>query len=283
MRTFLSEFKNSNAKHTRVATVAAETDADVATVQTVFSELSNEGVLQAKIEVRCPHCNTHHGTYVRQSAIPNEQHRCFVCDGEFAMDDQSNWGVIYKIIDDSADFFPTGDWHLQRYLDSEKDCPPAFFSDELDRLRKMDDQPQKRGRQFDHFIGLLFHQLEGTTVSVKESTKTGEVDVYVSCRQAPDWLTRLVGNGTILENKWQQDPVEKKEVDNFHSKAQDLAFPCYIAYFISMSGFSTGNPGALATLRSCEDPRIVDIDEEDVKEMVREGNPAKKLEERELL
>ena len=150
----------------------------------------------------------------------------------------------------------------------------------------MDDQPQKRGRQFDHFIGLLFNQLEGVTINVKGSTKTGEVDVYVSCRNAPAWLCRLVGHGTVLENKWQQNPVEKSEIGKFHDKAQDLAFPCYIAYFISMNGFSTrdgAQTGAAATLRGCENPRLVDLVEEDVIEMIDDGSPAAKLEERELV
>ena len=269
-----------------MTTAAAETEADIATAQAVFSELCNDGVLQAKVEVRCPNCDTHHGTYERQSAVPNEQQHCFACDNHFAMNNTSYWEVIYVIVDGSADFFPADDWHLQRYLESEKDLSSEFFQDELARLRKMDDQPQKRGRQFDYFVGLLFHQLEGTTVDVKVSTKTGEIDVYVSCRNAPEWLLRLVGHGTVLENKWQQSPVEKSEIGNFHSKAQDLAFPCYIAYFISMSGFSTRNGaqiGAAATLRSCENPRLVDLVEEDVMEMVNDGSPAAKLEERELV
>lgn len=268
-----------------MTTAATETDVDIATAQTVFSELTKEGALQAKIEVRCPYCDTHHGTYDRQSAVPTGEQHCFVCDNEFKTSRQSHWEVIYEIADPSADFFPGGDWHLQRYLESESDLPSSFFRDELDRLRSMDEQPQERGRQFDYFIGLLFHQLDGTIVSVKDETKTGEVDVYVSCRTAPDWLVRLVGHGTVLENKWQQNPVQKAEVDNFHSKAQDVAPPCYIAYFVSMSGFSTGDSaqtGALATLRNCEDPRIVDLTESDVVDMVNEGNPAEKLKEREL-
>lgn len=258
---------------------------DVATAQTVFSELTEEDILQAKIEVRCPHCDTHHGTYERQGAVPQEQKHCFVCDNEFVLDRRSNWEVIYEIADASADFFPAEDWHLRRYLDSESNLSPSFFRDELNRLRDLDEQPQERGRQFDYFIGLLFHQLEGAEVRVKGETKTGEVDVYVSCRMAPDWLARLVGHGTLLENKWQQAPVQKGEVDNFHSKAQDLGVPCYHAYFVSMSGFSTGQgaqTGAVATLRNCEDPRIVDLTQEDVEDMVDQGSPAEKLREREL-
>lgn len=225
LRTFLSELKTSDVNHTRVTTAATETEADIATVQTVFSELSNDDILQAKVEIRCPYCDTHHGTYERQSAVPNEQQHCFVCDSNFAMNNTSYWEVIYAIADDSADFFPADDWHLQRYLESEKDLSPGFFQGELTRLQKMDDQPQKRGRQFDYFIGLLFHQLEGTTVSVKGSTKTGEVDVYVSCRGAPEWLFRLVGHGTVLENKWQQNPVEKVRLETFTAKPKIWRFP----------------------------------------------------------
>lgn len=52
-----------------------------------------------------------------------------------------------------------------------------------------------------------------------------------------------------------------------------------------MSGLSTrdgGQIGAAATLQNCENPRLVDLAEEDVVEMVNDGSPAAKLEEREL-
>ena len=283
LRTFLSELATSNAIHTQVPTAAAETNTEISTVQTLFSELVNEGVLQAKIEVRCPHCDTHHGTFERQSLVPENQKHCFVCGNKFKMEDQLHWEVIYEIVDPSADFFPGDDWHLKRYLESEKNLTSSFFQSEFERLRNMNDRPQERGRQFDYFMGLLFHQLEGTKVSVKDSTRTGEVDVYVSARRSPDWLTGLIGQGTILENKWQQNSVQVGEVDNFHTKAQDLAFPCYIAYFVSINGFSKGGTGALAKVQACDDPRLVDFTEDDVIEMVDHGTPKTKLQERELV
>lgn len=282
LRTFLSEVGASNTKTTRVGTAAGETGIDEASVQVVFSELSAEGALRAKVEVRCPYCATHHGTFERKSAVPSGSKDCFVCGNEFETSSRRNWEVVYEIADDTADFFPDNEWRIQRYLKSHHELPPSVLQDELKRLQNMDDH-QERGRQFDYYVGLLFQQLEGVEVRIKTETITGEVDVFVSCRQAADSLRRLVGSGTIVENKWQKDPVQKKEVDNFHSKARDLAFPCYMVYFVSMSGFTSGKDGgALSQLRNCENPRVIDFDSEDVEDMAREGSPISKIREREL-
>lgn len=283
LRTFLSELKTSDVKQTRVALAVRETEADIATVQTVFSELTHNGVLQAKVEVRCPNCDTHHGDYSRRSNIPSERKICFVCEDGFDMGNQSNWEVVYEIADESADFFPKDDRRLQRYLKSEKDISSEFFRKELTRLEDMDSNPQKRGREFDYFMGLLFYQLEGVDVRIQDRTRTGEIDVYVSCHEAPDWLMHRVGKGTIIENKWQQNPVEKSEISKFHAKAEDIPFPCYIAYFVSMSGFSGGEMGALSKLKSYDNPRLVEFCKDDVEEMAAEGTPENKLRERDLV
>jgi hypothetical protein len=106
----------------------------------------------------------------------------------------------------------------------------------------------------------------------------------MSCLDAPDWVYRLTGASTVIENKWEKDPIQKSEVIDFRSKACELA-DCNFSYFISMSGFTTGGrtqTGALAKLREYENPQMVDFWEDDVEEMMEAGTPEKVLKDRQL-
>jgi hypothetical protein len=191
--------------------------------------------------------------------------------------------VIYTIVNPDDDFFPADNWHLQRYVESERHCSSSFFTDELERFRNMEN-PQKRGREFDRLMGLLFQQLPGVEIRLKQHGESGEVDVHMSCLEAPDWLYRLTGASTVIENKWEKDPIEKGEVIDFRAKSCDLP-DCNLSYFVSMSGFSTGGrtrTGAISKLRGYENPKMVDFWEEDVEEMVEHGTPKRVLRERQL-
>lgn len=181
--------------------------------------------------------------------------------------------MIYEVSEKSDDFFPNN-LYIERYLDSERNLPSDFFVEELDRFRAMDN-PQERGRMFDKYIGLLFQQIKGAEVRLKAEPSTGEFDVHIVCLEAPDWLHRLAGSHTLIENKWEKDPVETGDIHKFYSKASDIA-GCEKAYFVSMSGFSRGRGrklGALSKIKNMEKPSIVDVWEEDVEQIARNGSP----------
>lgn len=260
--------------HVTRRTAARESGLDEATVQTIFSELVSSDVLNAKIQIRCPYCTTQHGIYTRKCEVPKSNHRCFKCDSEFDKWEESTWGVIYKIASDPGDFFQGHTFYIKRFIEAAQDLPPKYFGKELERFRTMEN-PQRRGREFDYFMGLLFQQIAGIEVRLKEIGNSGEVDVHAHCLDAPDWIHRLVGSQTLIENKWQNTAVEKEEVSNFYMKATEVP-SCNIAYFISMSGYSRGKgkqTGALANLRNYENPSVVEYWEDDVESMVEIGTP----------
>ncbi|ELZ15986.1 restriction endonuclease [Natrinema limicola] len=197
------------------------------------------------------------------------------------MNSESNWEVIYEIAEDPGDFFQNYSLDVKRVFEDDRDLPPGFFIDGLERLKNMDN-PQSRGREFDYFIGILFQQLNEVEVRVKEHGNTGEVDLHLICLDSDDWLYRLVGSHTLVENKWEKDPIQKGEISNFHDKASELP-QCEISYFVSMSGFSRGQrkqTGALANLRNLRNPQIVDIWDDDLEEMVSKGTPEPLLRDR---
>ncbi|WP_436911970.1 hypothetical protein [Halosimplex marinum] len=197
------------------------------------------------------------------------------------MDRRSNWEVIYRISDDPGDFFRDGPSKVERFIDSAHDLPPEFFKSEFQNLKDMEN-PQQRGRKFDYFMGLLFQQLPGVEVRTQQAGDVGEVDVHLIGVDAPDQVYRLLGRHTLIENKWEKDPIQKPEISKFHAKACDLS-GCHTAYFASMSGFSTGQRkriGALAYMKSCEDPPLRGFWEDDIDQMVDDGTPNNVLRDR---
>lgn len=271
-------------KFARISIAASESGVDKSTAQAVFSELVSEGTLQAKIRVRCPHCSAHQGIYDRKSAVPSGQSKCEICDDTFEPQRRKNWEVVYEIVEEDSDFFPNGVTTIQKFLDSEKNLPADFFERELESFREMEN-PQKRGRDFDYFMGLLFQQLPEVEVRIKPVGESGEVDVFMSCLDAPDWIVRLVGSCTVIENKWEKPPIQKGEVIDFHAKARELP-NCDIAYFASMSGFTDGsprNPGAVSKLRGFESPSIIDLWEDDIDLIVSEGSPESLMKDRQMM
>ena len=189
--------------------------------------------------------------------------------------------MIYEIAEDAGDFFRSTSRRLSYYADDARELPASFFQSELEWFKNRND-PQQRGRDFDILMGLLFQQLDGVKVRLKGSTDTGEVDVYLDCLEAPNRICRLMGSHTIVENKWQKNSVQTKEISGFREKTTDIG-ACKAAYFISMSGFSRGTGkdiGALAQLRQYENPRMIDLWQDDVEDMIRRGNPEETLRSR---
>lgn len=254
---------------------------DEQTVQTVFSELTGSGVLQAKIQIRCPQCNSQHGIYRRKSEVPAGEERCFNCENEFLYQNSRSWEVIYAIAEDPGDFFQNRKEIVKHFVEGAKNLSPSFFRDEFERLEALDN-PQERGRQLDGFVGLLFQQIPNVNVRLKGSTETGEVDVYMECLEAEKWIQGIVGSHTMIENKWEKTPVETSEISTFRQKTLDV-HACEAAYFLSMSGYTRGEKtqtGALHTLRSYTDPKMIDLWEENLMEMIEEGSPEKTLRHR---
>lgn len=284
LRTYLNNVRTSSVRHFSVETAFARTDLDKATVQTVFSVLVQEDALKAKIEVRCPHCTAQQGIFTKRSEVPSRSKICIDCEREFRVDKKRNWEVVYEIVDGDHDFFPEdGQWQIRKFIDEEVDCSKSFFEQELKRFEKMDN-PQKRGRDFDYFVGLLFQQLEGVDIRIKPNGNSGEVDVHMSCLDAQDWLYRLVGSNTFIENKWVSPPIEKSEIIDFYEKVEDLP-NCRRAYFLSMSGFTKGQrtkTGALAKVRAYKDPILVDLYRDDLDQMIENASPESTLRNRQM-
>lgn len=281
LKTYLNNARASGSGKIRRRKAAKESGLDEATVQTILSELNSEGILDAKLEIRCPYCNTQHGIYSSKGSVPADSKICFNCENEFLLNKERNWEVIYEIANDIGDFFQNDISHIKKYIDEVQDLSSNFFVQELDKFYSMDN-PQKRGRDFDYFMGLLFQQLPGVEVRPKVQGNTGEVDMHLICLDAPDWLYRLVGSHTLVENKWEKKPIQKNEVSNFYSKASEI-HSCEMAYFVSMSGFSRGErkqTGALANLKNYQNPRIIDFWDDDVEEMVEQGTPEEILRSR---
>jgi len=136
----------------------------------------------------------------------------------------------------------------------------------------------KRGRAFDYFIGLLFNQLPGVKVLIGKEVATGEIDVFVTCLEASEWLYRLVGEATLIENKWQDDATQTREISVFHDKVKMATVTCKVCYFISMNGFtSSRNMGAEQLMQSKRDPKMVGLVRDDVEQMAADGTAAEVL------
>lgn len=104
---------------------------------------------------------------------------------------------------------------------------------------------------------------------------TGEIDVFVTCLEAKEWLHRLVGDVTLIENKWQDGATQTREISVFHDKVEMATVTYKVCYFISMNGFtSTRNMGAEQLIQSKRDPKMVGLVRDDVEQMVADGTPA---------
>lgn len=163
------------------------------------------------------------------------------------------------------------------FIDSSKTLGEEYFEQKFSELEAIDN-PAKRGRYFDYFVGLLFNQLTGVKVYVGKEVSTGEVDVFVTCLDAPDWLYRLVGEATLLENKWREKPTSTDAISVFHDKASWATLSCKVCYFVSMNGFtSKRKTSAEQLIRSKTNPKMVGWTRDDILQMVREGSPEQLL------
>jgi ribosomal protein S27E len=258
----------------RLPVVVEEIGVDQGRALAMLSSATEEGILKAYIKVRCPECGQHEDTFESKSEVPKENVTCFSCDANFEIDDTTYWEVVYQLRDDvDHDFFQNVGERLRTFTDSSKDLPSRYFKKEFNRLKNLDgvETPQERGRYFDHFVGLLFAQIPGVRVTVKDILPRGEVDVFVDFVDGPDWLLQQVGNVTLIENKWEATPVGQSEISNFHDKGEDMALrtDCNTVYFVSMSGFTEGASRELIERRS---PNIVGLQRKDIVQMVEEGS-----------
>lgn len=107
LKTSLSEIQAERGRFTRTA-LAKRADVDESQVLVFLSELCDEGVLEAKVKVRCPYCDQDHGTFATRSAVPTEPEHCF-CGEQFDPQERTNWSVVYEFVED-VDFFLTSSW-----------------------------------------------------------------------------------------------------------------------------------------------------------------------------
>lgn len=170
-------------------------------------------------------------------------------------------------------FFSDLKVEFETFVDSARNLSSEYFQEKFAELESIDDSAS-RGRYFDYFVGLLFNQLPDVEVVIGREVSTGEIDVFVACLDAPSWLHRLVGDATLLENKWQESPTGTNDISVFHDKVSMATASCKVCYFVSMGGFtSERNLGAEQLIQSKTDPKMVGWDREDMEEIVREGTP----------
>lgn len=270
LETYLNEARASGKNYVRLPIVARESDVDEQTALDVLTYLCDEGIIQAKLKVRCPECNSQHGgVFDRQSDVPDKTEHC-MCGAQFEMDNKRNWEVVYEIPDEDFDFFLDVHDRLRRFQESARNLTPTYFQNEFEELTELGD-PHARGRYFDHFVGLLFCQLDGVSVQVKDNRSEGEVDVVVSCYDS-EWLYRIIGNATVIENKWQADGATQGDANQFKAKAEEVAGRtlCRTTYFVSVEGFTSD---AEESLSRTQDPVIVMFDREDIQQMIEDGSP----------
>ena len=107
LETSLSEIEAEQERFTRPA-LAKRSGVNESHVLVFLTELCNEGVLTAKLRVRCPFCSQDHGLFNARSDVPEGRIDCF-CGEQFSPQEQTNWSVIYEFLEDT-DFFLTSSW-----------------------------------------------------------------------------------------------------------------------------------------------------------------------------
>lgn len=271
METYLNEAKASGKNYVRLSIVARESEVDEQTALDILTYLCDENILQAKLKIRCPKCNSQHGgVFDRQSDVPDEMIDC-MCSERFNLNEKRNWEVVYEIPDEDFDFFLEVHDRLKRFQQSAHNLPSSYFRNEFEELSQMEDH-HARGRYFDHFVGLLFCQIDGVCVQVKDNRSEGEVDVVITCLDADNWLFRAVGCGTVAENKWQAGGATQSDANQFKAKAKEVGTRtlCRAAYFFSVDGYTSD---AENSLRRVEDPVIILFEHEDIDTMIKDGTP----------
>lgn len=170
-------------------------------------------------------------------------------------------------------FFPETIQELERFIDRAKDLPSNYFTEKFQELQDIP-SPQRRGRLFNYFVGLLFQQLPGVDVLVGKSVATGEIDVFIACLDSPEWLVRLVGSVTAVENKWEDEPIQPREIETFHSKTRYIPVECKLCYFVSMSGFTSQRDiGGQQSILEKSNPSIIAWEEGDLRRAIMDGTP----------
>lgn len=272
LETSLNEIRGSKTEFFTRQLVTRKSGVSKSKVMVFLTDLCDRNILSAHIVIRCPYCDQHHGRFAQKSHVPNVHLTCF-CGDEFDPQGRETWEVVYRIEEDGADFFPDLKTGLKQLMSSTDNLSPHFFHSSLKEIREIEDA-RERGRMFDYFVGLLFNQLESVDVYIGQSVPIGEIDVFVACLDAPNWLHRLVGEATLIENKWTKNPVQTREISVFHDKVQSAPVDCKLSYFVSMTGFTeSGEMSAKQLIRAKDEPKVVGLEGEDVEKMVSDGTP----------
>jgi hypothetical protein len=270
LETYLNRARNQGLNFVRHNIAAREADIPKKHVLSVFSVLCDEGILEAKIKITCPNCaSSHGGVYSRQSDVPEQTKSCF-CGEEFRMGERSNWEVVYELPDGEVDFFRSFDESLKIFSEEAYSVSTEYIERKYEQLKSMDN-PSYRGQLFDHFVGILFLQIEGVhAISRYPHADSGEIDVYINLASAPDYLSRTIGCASLVENKWENKPAKLGYYNKFQPKVEevDKRHGTNIAFFISMNGFKST---VEEKLNQSENPRTIGLTREDIEIMIDEG------------
>jgi len=270
LETYLNSARENGTNYVRHDLAAREADIPKRHALTAFSLLCDEEVLKAKVKVRCPNCaSSHGGVFSRQSDVPEETRRC-MCGEEFEMVFEGNWEVVYELPGDDIDFFLKPDESLKIFSEEAYDVSQKYVRDKFASLESMDDKSY-RGQLFDHFIGILFLQIDGIhAITRYPHSKRGEIDVLIDLSSAPDDLFRMIGHASLVENKWQKYKSEISDYNAFESKVAEInrRHEVKVVFFISMAGYKSSFDGVLDDDTT---PRIIGWTREHVERMVEAG------------
>jgi len=270
LETYLNKTRENGTNYVRHDITAREIDIPEEHVLTAFTLLCDEEILHAKLKIRCPDCATSHGgVFSRQSAVPDETRRC-MCGEQFEMNFKGNWEVVYELPGEDIDFFLNFDESLKTFAEEAFDVSQRYIEEKFELLDSMEDKSY-RGQLFDHFIGILFLQIDGVIAIPRyPKAKRGEIDVLINLASAPDALFRTIGHASLIENKWKKDEASISDYDAFESKVGEINSrqEVKVAFFISMNGYKSSFDNVL---NEDTTPRVIGWTREHVERMVEAG------------
>lgn len=234
----LNNLVKKNASTATVRDLSNQAGIDQKYTVTMLEALEDEGKVQSMVELSCPNCERIYSTYSTNS-LPEGCVRCDLCGNRFSSDEKRNWRLTFELRSDHYDFFSEFSQAVRYYCTKSANLPKSGLISFYEELKSVED-PSRRGIEFDYYVGILFHQIEGVSVVVKEQTDTGELDVIVQGHNPPAWFVDFFGLSTMVENKWEKDPVSPSYVHQFCGQSElhgDNSL-CNQIVFISMSGFT---------------------------------------------
>ncbi|MEZ3144646.1 hypothetical protein [Halobaculum sp. MBLA0143] len=234
----LNELVKKNASTATVRDLSSEAGIDEEYTVAVLEALEDEGEVQSMVELSCPNCDCIYSTHSTQS-LPEGHVRCDLCGNQFDSAEKRNWRLTFELRSNHYDFFSDFSETVRYYCMESASIPEPGLISLYEDLKSVE-SPSKRGIELDYYVGIIFSQIEGVNVVVKEQTETGELDVIVKGYNPPGWFADFFGLSTMVENKWEKSPISPGYVHQFCGQSETYITDsiCNRILFISINGFT---------------------------------------------